>query len=282
MNWQPIIPKPGDDPWELSLRCDAVYECPKSALGKRLGPLVPYAGKDESGLNLVGDLYYNFGWIETQMLVVRFFAEVIAAKIQAVPELAAATTIVGVPDGGRTLGGEIAASTGKRFVYPSKVPRQKAPGAIKEEFDFLFKRNELFGGETVIVAEDVQNNFNNSAETLESIGRTGARVVGFASALNRSPFVDSVFTPTRGQFSGIAFPVVTAIRRPMPEYKQDDPEVAADIAAGNIELQVKAHWSKLKEIMRKGRVMAVFSEEALALQGVDLEDLPTTHHPGGT
>lgn len=249
MNWQPIIPNAGDDPWELSLRCDAVYVCPKDENGKRLGPLVPYAGKDASGRNLVGDVYYNFGWIEPYMLVVRFFAEIITAKIQAIPELANATTIVGVPDGGRTLGGEVAAATGKRFVYPAKVPRPKAPGAIKDEFDFEFKRNELFEGELVIVGEDVQNNFNNTLETLESVAKTGARVVGFCSALNRSLFVDNVFTPKRGPFSGTGYPVVTAIRKPLLEYEQGDPAVAADIATGNIELKVKANWAKLKRIM---------------------------------
>jgi len=257
MNWKPIIPERDDDPWELAIRCRALYECPKDAAGKRLGPLVPYAGKDEQGRNLVGDVYFNFGWIEPYMLVVRFFARLIAEKIrdkvQASPELLDATTIIGVPDGGRTLGGEIAAATGKRFVYPSKAPRAKSAGAIKDEFDFVFTRNELFQGETVIVAEDVQNNFNNTQETLAQVAKTGAVVVGFASALNRSPFVDDVFTPDRGPFAGQHFPVVTAIRRPLPEYRQDDPEVSADIAAGRIELKVKANWAKLMEIVAEAR-----------------------------
>ncbi len=258
MNWQPIIPNARDDPWELSLRCNAVYVCPKDATGKRLGPLVPYAGKDAQGRNLVGDVYYNFGWIEPYMLVVRFFAEIIARKIQAIPELAKATTIVGVPEGGRTLAGEVAAATGKRFVYPAKVPRPKAAGAIKDEFDFVFRRNELYPEELVIVGEDVQNNFNNTLVTLNSVAKTGAIVVGFCSALNRSPFVEDTFI-TSALFSGIAFPVVTAIRRRLPEYEQDDPEVAADIKAGNLELKVKENWARLKGIMRT-------CEEALANQ----------------
>ncbi len=249
--WKVVIPKQGDDPWELSLQCSAVYVCPKDRTsGQRLGPLVPYAGKDARKRNLVGDLYYNFGWIEPYMLVVRYFAELIANKIRQNPAMAAATTIVGVPEGGRTLGGEIAAATGKRFVYPAKVARPKAPGADKEEFDFVFKRNELYKGERVIVAEDVQNNFNNTIETLANFVGTGAEVIGFCSALNRSPFVDTVFTPTSGPFANTPYPVVTAIRRAMPEHEQDDEAVAADIKAGNIEWKVKDNWARLLKIMR--------------------------------
>jgi hypothetical protein len=99
----------------------------------------------------------------------------------------------------------------------------------------------------------VHNNFQNTDDALNAIGQTGARVVGLCSALNRSPNVGSVYTPKTGVFGDIPLPIVSAIRRPLPEYNQDDPEVAADIAAGNIEPKVKDNWAKLKAIMMAAR-----------------------------
>ena len=36
------------------------YKCPKDRSGKRLGPLVAYAGRDENNKQYVGDEYVNF------------------------------------------------------------------------------------------------------------------------------------------------------------------------------------------------------------------------------
>lgn len=97
----------------------------------------------------------------------------------------------------------------------------------------------------MVVVEDVFNNFQNTDHILSQIGATGAKVVLLAGALNRSPFVENCYTPKNGVFANQALPVIAAIREAYPEYKQDDPEVAADIAHGNIEWKVKDNWEKL-------------------------------------
>ena len=253
-NWSPIIPKAGDDPWELAMRCNALYECPKDASGKRLGPLVPYAGKDAKGRNLVGDVYFNFARIEEYPLVVHYFAELLMPKIFSNAGVVAhASTLIGIPDGGRSLGQMVALVCKKRFVYPAKVKRPTPAGAIKEEDDLVFKRFELSAGEPVIVCDDVHNNFQNTDDILNEIGKTGAKVVALCSGLNRSPIVDSIYVPKAGMYAGFSLPVVSAIRKPLLEYEQDDPAVAADFSAGNIERNVKANWAKLKEIMLAAR-----------------------------
>lgn len=43
---------------------DGYYECPKDTAGKRLGPLVGYAGRDNLGRQYVGDIYANFAVAE--------------------------------------------------------------------------------------------------------------------------------------------------------------------------------------------------------------------------
>jgi len=69
---------------------------------------------------------------------------------------------------------------------------------------------------------------------------TGAKVVLLVGALNRSLIYDT-------SYKGL--PVVASIREPYPEYEQDNPAVIADIAAGNLELEVKKNWSRLRAIM---------------------------------
>lgn len=248
MNWKPIIPTEWDSLWVLSIRAGALYECPKDAQGRRLGPLVPYASKDAHGRNLVGEVYFNFAMIEQHVALVARFAELVSRWFLTLPALRDASTIIGIPDGGRTFGQEVARVTGKRFVYPGKVEREKAPGAVKTEFDLVFKRAELFSGETVIVTDDVHNNFKNTDEVLRSIPR-GVKVVGLCSALNRSPKVDNIYVPKNGVYTGVELPVVSAIRRSLMEWEQDDPAVASDIAEGNLECEVKKNWPRLKKIM---------------------------------
>lgn len=60
-------------------------------------------------------------------------------------------------------------------------------------------------------------------------------------ALNRSPVYDTSYK---------SLPVIASIREPYPEYDQDDPAVAADIAAGNIELEVKKNWARLRAFIQ--------------------------------
>jgi hypothetical protein len=55
--------------------------------------------------------------------------------------------------------------------------------------------------------------------------------------------------PKSGPYIGRALPVVASIYEAYPEYEQDDPAVVADIAAGNLELEVKKNWAKLCAIM---------------------------------
>ena len=93
--------------------------------------------------------------------------------------------------------------------------------------------------------EDVVNNFQNTDQMLTEIAKTGAVVVCLGAALNRSPFADTSYTPKSGPYEGKAIPIVAAIREPYPEYQQDDPAVAADITAGNIEWNVKQNWAGL-------------------------------------
>jgi orotate phosphoribosyltransferase len=247
---KPIIPFPGgEDLLELGKRCNAVYVCPKGMVGGqfiRKGPLVAYAGKDDQGRNLVGDIYFNFRRIEEHLKVVEEFASVVWQKIHKRGLACAFDTVCGIPQGGRTFGQELARLAGKRFVYADKKPKPTQEGK-KQEYTWDLSQFEFEQGERVALTEDVYNNFQNTNNTLAEIAVTGARVVLLVGALNRSPVYRDFYAPRSDL--GLSIPLVASINEAYPEYKQDDPEVVADISAGRLELEVKKNWARLCAIM---------------------------------
>ncbi|MES2315738.1 MAG: phosphoribosyltransferase [Patescibacteria group bacterium] len=238
-----IVPESGESLLDLGKHCNAVYVCPK--LGDvRKGDLVAYAGKDGKGRNLVGDIYFNFAKIEPHPFVVQAFARAVHHKLQREDLLHTFDTICGIPHGGRTFGQELARVVDARFVYADKKPKPTEPGK-KQEYTWDLSRFEFEKGERVAIAEDVYNNFQNTDNTLAEIAASGANVVLLVGALNRSPIYDT-------NYKGL--PVVASIRQAYPEYEQDDPAVAADVAAGRVEFEVKKNWPRLCALMEAYRL----------------------------
>ena len=235
-----IIPYPGEDLLELGKRCNAVYICPKDG-SVRKGPLVAYAGKDAKGRNLVGEIYFNFRRIESHLKAVDAFAEAACQKLRDQNLIDSFDTVCGIPQGGRTFGQALASVAGKRFVYADKKPKPTEAGK-KQEYTWDLSQFDFEPGECTGIAEDVFNNFQNTDNTLEQISVTGVNVVLLVGALNRSPIYDKTYK---------GLPVVASIRESYPEYEQDDPAVAADIAAGLIEFEVKKNWPRLRAIMEQ-------------------------------
>ncbi len=248
---KPVVPHSKESLLGLGKRCDAVYVCPKDGFDRK-GPLVAYAGKDERGRNLVGDIYFNFRKIEAHPKAVMAFAEAACAKLHNQGLLDTFDTVCGIPQGGRTFGQMIAYIAGKRFTYADKKPKPTEEGK-KQEYSWDLSQFEFEPGERLAITEDVFNNFNNTDSTLAEIAATGAKVTLLVGALNRSPKYDTHYLPKSGPVEGVSLPVVASIREAYPEYKQDDPEVAADIAAGNLELDVKKNWPRLCAIMNLNR-----------------------------
>ncbi|HEY4479928.1 MAG TPA: hypothetical protein VJB58_00450 [Candidatus Paceibacterota bacterium] len=232
-----VTPFPGENLLELGKRCNAVYVCPKVG-SERKGPLVAYVGKDDQGRNLVGELYFNFRRIEPHLEVVEVFAETAYLKILG-QGLSDFDTICGIPNGGRTFGQELARISKRRFVYPDKKPKPMEAGK-KQEYIWDLSQFDFEPGERIAIAEDVFNNFQNTDNTLAEIAVTGANIVLLVGALNRSPVYDTTYK---------GLPVIASIREAYPEYQQDDPAVAADVAVGNVEFEVKKNWARLMAAM---------------------------------
>jgi len=106
----------------------------------------------------------------------------------------------------------------------------------KQEYVWDLSQFDFEKGERVAIAEDVFNNFQNTDNTLAEIAVSGADIMLLVGALNRSPVYNMTYK---------GLPVIASIREEYPEYEQDDPAVAADIAAGKLELEVKKNWARL-------------------------------------
>lgn len=238
-----ITPLPGQSLWKLGKLCNAVYVCPRDGQIRK-GPLVAYAGKDSKGRNLVGDLYFNFRQIEQHPKVVEAFALKVWGKLHEQHLLDTFDTICGIPHGGRTFGQMLALIAGKRFVYADKKPKPAdyAKSGQKQEYTWDLSQFDFEQGERIAIVEDVFNNFQNTDNTLAEIAKTGANIMLLIGALNRSPIYDTAYK---------GLPVIASIREAYPEYKQDDSAVASDIAAGNLELEVKKNWKKLCTVMEQ-------------------------------
>ncbi len=231
---------------EIAKACGAYYECPKDQTGNRLGPLAAYTARDEAGRQLVGDVYLDFARIEQWPNIVRRL--IIPKLISDVNRTVGHKGLVwcGMPEGGKSLAELLAEITNGRFVYPEKTIIAPATSAAKAKSAPRFTgRHIIHPGDRVAIVEDVTNNFSTSEDGIQQIEQFGAEVVCIVSFLNRSPFVRDPY-----DFGDRSIPVISAWDEAMEEYRQDDPHVAHDIQAGNVEFEPKQNWERMQAAMR--------------------------------
>ena len=235
-----------EDPLGIVMRCDGFYECPRNNAGKRSGPLVGYAGKSKkNGRQLVGDVYVNFAKVEEHPHIVRSFSDRLRLKMG--DRFDDIDVFCGLPIGGLALGYQMALETGKGYIFPEKVVTQAKTETAREESELVFSRHAPRPKQKVVIVEDVANNFSTTEKSLLLIEEHGAIPVGMVCFLNRSPFVEDVYhRPSGGEL-----PVIALVRKAIPEYDDDDPEVAEDIARGNIVRKPKNDWEPLRTLMQQ-------------------------------
>ena len=231
----------------LLARCGGYYEKPSG------GPLVGYAGRYDIGLNgpddpgkqYVGKVYVNFAMAERRGRVMREVANSILKTHPDASDPELNTGFAAAPEGGKALGEALSLYTGRGYIYPEKemvVPRSSTTREITR---LVWKRHEPLPDEHWWIVEDVCNNFSTTLDMVDIIVSRGAQACGIICFLNRSPSVENVWSPRLD----ICLPVVAAIRKPILEYRQDDPEVAADVQEGNVVWKPKHEWGKLQAAM---------------------------------
>lgn len=227
------------DPLAVLKLLGGYYECPKEAGGRRLGPLVGYAGRDKDGMQFVGDSYVNFAVAEEWPAVLDEWAWQFRGG-----GLARASVFCGAPMGGIAFAYALAKLHVVRFVYPEKKTIEVATATAREKSELVFARHSIESGDRVVIVEDVLNNFSTTGQMISLIESAGGEVVAIAGLLNRSLTIEDEFIWQEKPFS-----VFALVRKQIPEWRQIDPAVRGDVAKGNVVWKPKNEWSRLMESM---------------------------------
>jgi adenine/guanine phosphoribosyltransferase-like PRPP-binding protein len=238
------------DPLDVLRECGGYYECPKGADGKRLGPLVGYAGRDELDRQFVGDVYVNFAKAERHAQILRHFARRIETVLvgttgELLQLLQESTGFCGAPEGGKALAVTLANIFDKQYIFPEKKITAVATTTSREVSNLAFDRHEPDGGDKWWIVEDVCNNFSTTTRLVGLIENFGAEVMGIICFLNRSLDIGDSFTVREG----LVLPIISIVRKPIAQYRQDDPAVVDDVSAGNVVWKPKNDWRRLAEAM---------------------------------
>jgi orotate phosphoribosyltransferase len=224
------------------------YICPKDEQGRRLGPLVGYAARDQTGRQLVGDHYVNFAEFETRPIELALIALQLICGIREDRSWRSVLDSVygfcGAPEGGKALAQQLvlASKTNFRYIYPEKKVIALATEGVREKSELVFQRHTPTPGKSWIIVEDVCNNFSTTNDLISLIESVGAQVAGIVCFLNRSPTIRSSF---------LGYPVIALVDEAMPEYQQDDEVVSEDVRKGNLISKPKLEWTKLQTAMTK-------------------------------
>jgi orotate phosphoribosyltransferase len=239
-----IITKYREDPLKMLQLCGGFYECPRDANGKRVGPLVGYAGRyDDGKKQFVGDVYANFAMAEQYPAVLRQMALDLQGKLRAAG--AEIDVFCGAPMGGIAFAGMLGLVCNCAFAYTEKKVIALATDSAREQSEMIFKRHTIGKEARVVLIEDVCNNFSTTDAMIALIQRAGGQVVAVACLLNRSVKFENEYTPA----SGPSIPIFSLVRKIIEQYKQDDSKVVDDVVCGNVAWKPKDRWSELMEAM---------------------------------
>lgn len=221
--------------WNVFKTEGAIYECPRDEEGRRTGPLVAYAGQYEPGQHYVGDVYVNMAVIERNSDLMTGLSQHLVDKSDVLKN---AQVFCGAPEGGKTLGVHMARNRTARYAYPDQ---EVISGTRQKKLAFLRHDGAVFS-KSVVIVEDVMNNFSTTRELISLITEQGGNVVAIAGLLNRSNDINDTF-------DGV--PVFSVVRSPQAQYRQDDAEIAEDIERVGLVLKPKQEWPRLREAMKK-------------------------------
>ena len=263
-NIQALIRNYFDDPLGILQQLGGYYECIKDKHQNRLTPLVGYAGKyptsDDKELQYVGEVYCNFSKAEEYPSVMAHMAkQLLTNNIDTLrsneillwgrARISGPLVFVGPQMGGIAIAQFMAFEASKyidaRYACAEKIVTQLKTETLREQSTLQFARHTVNASDNVIICEDVLNNFSTTKQLIELVENNGASVKAIVGLLNRSMTIDNIY-PTQTQYPATYdIPVISLVRKPYAEYRQDDPYVAEDIASGKVVLKPKNDWGKL-------------------------------------
>ncbi len=241
------------DHLETLRRCGGYYVCPKDKQGRRLGPLVGYAGKYVTDMpfgnrilaqskQYVGDIYASFAKTDEYPWVLEHYANSMGDL-----GLYGMDAFCGAPYGGHGFSQALGSAFKKPITKAEKKIVALPTPTSREKTELVFGRHGVEPGAKYAIVEDVCNNFSTTEQLISLITSLEGKVVAVVCLLNRSPLIDSSYSsPTLG----CAIPVVSLVRKVIDEYKQDDPAVREDIEKDNVVWKPKDRWNFLMDQMK--------------------------------
>lgn len=235
-----------------------IYHCPKDSEGKRLGPLVGYAGTyDDNGpKHYVGASYFNFATVEEDSRVLETFAKALVERIR--DYQLRVDWVLGAPLGGMALAQRLSDHLGCRYLFAEKRTLALECEGQREKSELFFGRHRPKFGSVGFIVEDTFNNFSTTHQLLRLVAATGATTVCLVGALNWSR--RTVYSEGEGP-AKIELPVVTVLNIPTPQYRQDDPFVSDSIARGYVIWKPKDQWEKLVEVIETANRIRAFHRD---------------------
>ncbi len=223
------------------------YQSKSTPDGKIVGPLVQYSAKYDEIHHWVGAAYYNYAMVEGTADNVQF-AEMMFGLLHAngFPEV-----IYGSPMGGLTLSEAIAHICWHRgydqieYGFPDEIVTALETESTRKASMFKAGRHPIIPGKRYAIGEDVFNNGKSTGKMADLIEEGGGIVQYVICAVDRAwPETHEFCRPGKPPI-----PILCDIFRPTEEYHQDDPTVAALIAAGQVVRHPKLEWDILEAAM---------------------------------
>jgi orotate phosphoribosyltransferase len=174
------------DPLATLRELGGFYKCPRDTEGKRLGPLVGYAGRDGQGRQYVGDIYANFAKAEQVPAVMDLWAQALIASLALKHRISSFDVFLGMPMGGILFAAALARSAEKRVAFAEKKIVSLATEHEREQSKLVLGRHDLEPKWRVVLVEDVVNNFSTTKDAIRLVNDQGAIVAAVVCILNRS------------------------------------------------------------------------------------------------
>jgi len=218
--------------------------------GARKGPMVGYAATYKQGdetFQLIGDLYCNCRVLDQSPKALRRIVKMIIPEIKEYIQNSKLENIcvVGVPSGGIMPAQHIADFLGCNFAALDKKVIALATPTLRQQEELVLSTYAIPKGSEVFIVEDVGNNFSSTGKTITLLENLGYEVVGIICLFNRNP--KGIITYDNND---VAIPIFSVAKMALPEYRQDDPNVADYIKIpGNLVLKPKSEWKRLQQMM---------------------------------
>jgi len=232
---------------ETLLAYGGIYE-------RKIGdPLVGYKNKystpEGEERQFVGGSYVNLTEVDSDIIC--HFAEGVGERIA--PIMHKIDFFCGAPSGGYRFADMLGL-----FYHRDVIKAESAFFELRRETEITFDHYQIERGASYAIVDDVCSNFMAQLQIAQVITKLGGKISAIVCFLNKSLDFSS-FYPAKTFYplktaDDYGIRVISLVRKPSAEYRQDNPRVVDDVTRGNVVWNPKKEWPRLMEIMKREAV----------------------------